>query len=1000
MMSKSLACVLLLSATTSTTANTAATTSTTTTKVTTTTATTTSPLAPLYLQATKLQLNETTFQQFYSADQKYIYSIVGLPASRSPCGMLSRWRRLDCGSGSCNFCHNNGYQCPCGSCYRKYIYSEDERTTSNGDASGIYMSSWSDAYYGGVSAIDSSSVATELQKTIGWLRDVNITCASENSIPAKAVVKIDYDDQPGELWQHVHSHEHNVYDFTSWVHMHPGGHASIEKWASMNFQVTWPSGHHIDRFESQSTQDELQYLGKYGDEVDVHSLPWRSTPTTTTTTTITTTSTNLTTTTTTTITTTTTNTATTTTTTDVTTTTTTVTIATAATASSSVSATTSITTTTLTLTTSITIKNTTKTGTITTTSATTPTTTRTTVEGPLISVSMTLNIDYQQLSAYDKDELKSKVSDILAKDTGVDKASVSVTLTPGSVKIYVTIQTSDADSAESVERSMKQYNIVQEVVRGANSIPGVKEATNGELKMESFEVKMAAITTTATTKPRAITSTTDRQTVSSATNATAMLSQSQQPTTSTGIITAGTTTAEAPLSTPAESLQELDVPNESSNSQGESNPIVMIVVLIVTLIGSCACARIVYASFVHKRMNRMIVYKREDRDDHPVADVERGVEVKREELLQISFRAQATVSDKDLAATRQHYMDAVRNLQNLEKDFNKSVFVPPHKIPNAQGLMTIMNKNVPELVKDHTQGGSLLHDIIKTGLWYIRQCIRLANRHYHEEALKQKSQSSTADAYAATYRSIHELVKAQEGYDYKKYQLLAAWAGEGQHIYNGILEKEEDPLKRLISSYLIAEKFSSCIMVPLMKHLVDLAFKEDVNLKKITIADIKGISRVCEKTVMRPDAGLPWDMVRAMCVCEDMKAIETILRCIVTFPSIDVLQVNDRFTNDKNGWADCALYITAKDEEYKQFVGEIQIVHSKMLIAREQLGAHHEYDDCRFGAELLWMRDAEKEQYRKRSEMEPYSILEQKEKAACAQTSADASTAASEHSDD
>ena len=48
---------------------------------------------------------------------------------------------------------------------------------------------------------------------------------------------------------------------------------------------------------------------------------------------------------------------------------------------------------------------------------------------------MTLNIDYQQLSADDKVELKGKIREILAKSASVDQAAVSVTLTQGSVAI-------------------------------------------------------------------------------------------------------------------------------------------------------------------------------------------------------------------------------------------------------------------------------------------------------------------------------------------------------------------------------------------------------------------------------------------------------------------------------------------------------------------------------------------------------------------------------------
>jgi len=106
-----------------------------------------------------------------------------------------------------------------------------------------------------------------------------------------------------------------------------------------------------------------------------------------------------------------------------------------------------------------------------------------------IPVSMTLNIDYQQLGADDKVELKDKIRDVLAANASVDQAAVSVTLTPGSVKVDARIQTSDAKSAKFIEQSMNTDNIAKNVVEAANSIPGVKAAAMGELKVTGLEVK-------------------------------------------------------------------------------------------------------------------------------------------------------------------------------------------------------------------------------------------------------------------------------------------------------------------------------------------------------------------------------------------------------------------------------------------------------------------------------------------------------------------------------
>merc|ERR1711904_639620 len=70
-------------------------------------------------------------------------------------------------------------------------------------------------------------------------------------------------------------------------------------------------------------------------------------------------------------------------------------------------------------------------------------------------------------------------------------------------------------------------------------------------------------------------------------------------------------------------------------------------------------------------------------------------------------------------------------------------------------------------------------------------------------------------------------------------------------------------------------------------------------------------------------------------------------------PNFVLLKVNDRFAQHKDGWADCALYITSEDPQHKGVVREIQIVHSKLLTIREDFGAHDIYAEGRF-ASACW----------------------------------------------
>jgi len=107
-----------------------------------------------------------------------------------------------------------------------------------------------------------------------------------------------------------------------------------------------------------------------------------------------------------------------------------------------------------------------------------------------ISVNMTLNINYDELSAADKDTLQTKLQESIATAAGVDPSAVSVKILKGSVKVAVEIQASDPEQSKDIETVMSEQKteVQSAVVEVASSIPGVKKAAIGELKVEGFEV--------------------------------------------------------------------------------------------------------------------------------------------------------------------------------------------------------------------------------------------------------------------------------------------------------------------------------------------------------------------------------------------------------------------------------------------------------------------------------------------------------------------------------
>merc|ERR1719217_1624479 len=107
-----------------------------------------------------------------------------------------------------------------------------------------------------------------------------------------------------------------------------------------------------------------------------------------------------------------------------------------------------------------------------------------------------MNVDYQQLTSDDKDDFKGKVRDILVESVNDPQVVIVVMLTPGSVKVLAEIQT--PSEPESAVTSLKNNldSLTRNVVKAANSVPGVKAAAFGELKITRVEVKIGELKVT------------------------------------------------------------------------------------------------------------------------------------------------------------------------------------------------------------------------------------------------------------------------------------------------------------------------------------------------------------------------------------------------------------------------------------------------------------------------------------------------------------------------
>ena len=169
-------------------------------------------------------------RSFYTAGSRLVYSVDGLrleaPYDTSPCGGASRWRKT---AGACT------------------------NPTS-------------------LSTATSDKIFSALQNSVDVnpvIRDVYLhnTCADGNAAIGASV------DIDGSCWQHVHPDTLNVYDFTGWASVHPGGENYITSIATGgSTTLNFPASHAMSRW-SDNKAHHLLLLGRFGDTIDFAQLP-------------------------------------------------------------------------------------------------------------------------------------------------------------------------------------------------------------------------------------------------------------------------------------------------------------------------------------------------------------------------------------------------------------------------------------------------------------------------------------------------------------------------------------------------------------------------------------------------------------------------------------------------------------------------------------------------------------------------------------------------------
>ena len=199
---------------------------------------------PFTFRDHRVKLDAAMLRQFYTEGGKLVYYVSGLEANgdagvKPPCGYgVSRWIRQPARPAGV----------PCSK-----MSSDDH----------IYSSTLSLFSAQIEAARVHNNLVVDLKLGPGY-------CIRRQSLG----ISVDYN---GECWRHSHPNELNVYDFTTWAKLHPGGHAAIGQFAVSNsVNLQFPPGHGVRRWRFQGPSrgsSHINLLGTFGDTVDFAAFP-------------------------------------------------------------------------------------------------------------------------------------------------------------------------------------------------------------------------------------------------------------------------------------------------------------------------------------------------------------------------------------------------------------------------------------------------------------------------------------------------------------------------------------------------------------------------------------------------------------------------------------------------------------------------------------------------------------------------------------------------------
>merc|ERR1719159_10186 len=124
------------------------------------------------------------------------------------------------------------------------------------------------------------------------------------------------------------------------------------------------------------------------------------------------------------------------------------------------------------------------------------------------------------------------------------------------------------------------------------------------------------------------------------------------------------------------------------------------------------------------------------------------------------------------------------------------------------------------------------------------------------------------------------------------------------NLYNNHIDKISDVSEKVLvlyrkSAFVLKERFSElCNRIAASVMATPEGTKVEAH-----VAALKNMMRVVEKLCLRPEEGVPWDIVRAHIVVAKMQQVIEVLKFLKEEPGLLILAVSDKFSFPKDGWA-------------------------------------------------------------------------------------------------